>query len=495
MPRQVKILFAVVLALVLFNKIPDGTISGWLNLHDYNKDLANHYSEYENGKISAAEMLVFCDHILQERKGKGPEAVSAYAYRSFVYRDEHDFDQALVEAQKSLAVPRPHPVWGSGWGYLALGSAYENLGRRKEAADAYQILLDNKAFVITRIELVRRIHGLRDNVIHDARKLCEDFVSDRYWASEPYKDKYITVRGKFVRASATSEKNRDSFLLFALEGHPTGSEVVCHPAKAWESTVTKLKEGQEVVIFGFCMGLGDSGEDILIDDAQIIAVDTPSIQDLYARYAQYADHKVSASEMLAFCDQVLQEAGEGRSLQAMYACIIRRLVLAENDVEDALAAARKAVEVSPPEIMRAYVALGDALNDVGRLDEAADAYEQAVKDYPSLEPHIRELRAAVVYDALTFETEFLSGQRANLAKNGASITVRGELLSIEEVGGNLSLVLKGVQPSRDITCTFSQKDSQSVNLKVGQKVTIYGDYEGALPGIQLGSSRIVKIEP
>lgn len=70
------------------------------------------------------------------------------------------------------------------------------------------------------------------------------------------KDKYTTVSGKFARASMSTGRNGKPFLMFALEGHSADNEVVCHPSRAWESTVSKLKEGARNSHFWILHGSG-----------------------------------------------------------------------------------------------------------------------------------------------------------------------------------------------------------------------------------------------
>ena len=219
-------------------------------------------------------------------------------------------------------------------------------------------------------------------------------------------------------------------------------------------------------------------------------------KELHEHYLQYEHNKITTEEMLIFCNQAIQEAGEGKSAKAMYAYIILSLTLARDDLEGSLAAAQQAVEHRPPGIGNPYLTLGDALVAVGRLSEAADAYEKVVKSRPDLEPYIRELRTAVIYDTLTFEAEFAPDKEAENEKLGSLVTVRGELASIEDdLGGTPFLTLKGAHPGREIVCGIDPKDPQLTNLKVGQKVTVCGLYEGALPRTLITVNRIVKIEP
>jgi tetratricopeptide (TPR) repeat protein len=82
--------------------------------------------------------------------------VEAHYGLAYIYSEQGKFDQALTETNLLLQV---NPNFALG--YYQLGSVYENLGRKKEAVNAYQRYLELQPSDPKAIEVKQLIEKLR----------------------------------------------------------------------------------------------------------------------------------------------------------------------------------------------------------------------------------------------------------------------------------------------------------------------------------------------
>ena len=178
-------------------------------------------------------------------------------------------------------------------------------------------------------------------------------------------------------------------------------------------------------------------------------------QDLRNKYAKYRAGRLSASRMLDACIQKLMYAEKGKDALAEYAYALRSQVyLDEGDPEAALAEARKAADIAPSP-GRGAVALGDALRALGRDDEAAGAYRQALRN-PGYVPEYtaEDPMSSQTLDALFDSDPLIAGE-----KEYKDLHVRGKLVQI--YFGNLGdpyFTLGGIRSRLGVFCYFHEDD-------------------------------------
>ena len=124
-------------------------------------------------------------------------------------------------------------------------------------------------------------------------------------------------------------------------------------------------------------------------------------QELRAQFGEYREGRVSAQDMLKAClDKARyaeKDAVNGKSALAEYIYALRsQIYLDLGNPQAAMLEARNAADIAPSP-GRGAVALGDALRALGKDDEAAGAYRQALfnpdysPDYTVEDPMIRRL--------------------------------------------------------------------------------------------------------
>ena len=178
-------------------------------------------------------------------------------------------------------------------------------------------------------------------------------------------------------------------------------------------------------------------------------------QDLRNKYAKYRAGGLSAFRMLDACIQKLMYAEKGKDALAEYAYALRSQVyLDEGDSEAALAEARKAADIAPSP-GRGAVALGDALRALGRDDEAAGAYRQALRN-PGYVPEYtaEDPMSSQTLDALFDSDPLIAGE-----KEYKDLHVRGKLVRISF--GNLGdpyFKLEGIRTRFGVSCNFHEDD-------------------------------------
>ena len=172
-------------------------------------------------------------------------------------------------------------------------------------------------------------------------------------------------------------------------------------------------------------------------------------QDLRNKYAAYREGRISAQEMLDACASKLMYAEKGKDALAEYAYALRsQAYLDEGDPEAALAEARKAADIAPSP-GRGAVALGDALRALGRNEEAAGAYRQALRN-PGYVP---EYTMEDPMSPQTLDALFLSDAEVAKFKDYENTVVRGQLRLIEIAeSGNPTLRLNVRYPEQYVFC-------------------------------------------
>ena len=178
-------------------------------------------------------------------------------------------------------------------------------------------------------------------------------------------------------------------------------------------------------------------------------------QDLRNKYAAYREGRISAQEMLDACASKLMYAEKGKDALAEYAYALRsQAYLDEGDPEAALAEARKAADIAPSP-GRGAVALGDALRALGRDEEAAGAYRQALRN-PAYVP---EYTAEDPMSSQTLDALFDSDIPTAGEKHYKDLYVRGKLVRISFGNfGDPYFYLEGTRSRFGVSCNFQEDD-------------------------------------
>ena len=180
-------------------------------------------------------------------------------------------------------------------------------------------------------------------------------------------------------------------------------------------------------------------------------------QDLRAQFGEYREGRISARDMLKACLDKAQyaekDAVNGKSALAEYIYALRSQVyLDQGNPQAALAEAQKAAAMAPSP-GRGAVALGDALRALGKADEAAGAYRQALRN-PGYVP---EYTVEDPIDAQTLDALFSVDDQAAVNTNYENIVVQGKFTGIDiDKFGLASFKLEGSQPGREVLCMFKE---------------------------------------
>ena len=179
-------------------------------------------------------------------------------------------------------------------------------------------------------------------------------------------------------------------------------------------------------------------------------------QELRAQYAQYREGRLPTRELLKTCLDKARSAeknsANGKSDLAEYAYALRSQVyLDEDNPQAALAEARNAADAAPSP-GRGVVALGDALRALGKDDEAAGAYRQALFN-PDYTP---EYTVEDPMDTRTLNALFAAGKGSDEEREFENVTVRGKMIDIVLSAHWLeSFFSIGIDdPFTDILCYF-----------------------------------------
>ena len=182
-------------------------------------------------------------------------------------------------------------------------------------------------------------------------------------------------------------------------------------------------------------------------------------QDLRAQFGEYREGRISARDMLKACLDKAQyaekDAATGKSALAEYIYALRSQVyLDQGNPQAALAEAQKAAEMAPSP-GRGTVALGDALRALGKNEEAAGAYRQALRN-PGYVP---EYTAEDPMSSQTLDALFDSDIQIAGEKRYKGLYVRGKLVRISfDNFGAPYFELEGIRPRLGVSCYPPEDD-------------------------------------
>ena len=231
---------------------------------DNEEELDNRFEAYSAGKITAQEMLAFCDQELTKAgPGKGEYAEAIYATRTWVFLIEDDPTQALLEARKAV----DHEL-SPDTGRRALAGALASMGKFPEAADALYKVWDESKYLVDYVALKEDIEAYQRafNPIL-VEKLAAAFTADKTAALKKYKGPYFTIRGKI--SSVNQESPQETFLEFTDPA--TKRKIICFFSKGIMPQVVELREGQIVTVSGFSADM--SQDPIILGSCWLLAVE------------------------------------------------------------------------------------------------------------------------------------------------------------------------------------------------------------------------------
>lgn len=203
-----------------------------------------------------------------------------------------------------------------------------------------------------------------------------------------------------------------------------------------------------------------------------------------AKWSEFHAGKVKSDVFIAICtDTLAKDVGDNKEFAALAYALRAEAYRRSKKPEKALPDAQKAVEIFP-ERKQGHITLFLTLQDLGKLEEAANALDIAAKyaDEDTAKKYAQEVvklrnqaRAVTAFDLWkAFDANEVAAEDQY---KGKPIAVKGKivLISTDAAGNPVVSLDAGQNGLARVNCVFDKKDRSTIAvLKKGQQVLIPG---------------------